>query len=165
MEHRPALIEYAAGFVGSRAQAEDVVQEAWVRLDAAVQKRPIHEPLAYLYRIVRNLAIDERSAAARERRVFVDPDSGEAAASAQFTGPTPEGVAHYKDELRQLLQAMEALPERTRIAFQMHRLGGYKLREIAEHLGISVPLAHALVVDGLEHCKQRLRWVGPGKIL
>ncbi len=160
IEHRPALIEYAIGFVGSRAQAEDLVQEAWVRLDAAVQKRVVNEPLAYLYRIVRNLAIDGRSATARERRVIVDDDPTDAATALHFVGPTPEGIALYKNELRQLLQAMNELPERTRIAFQMHRLGGYKLREIADHLNISVALAHGLVVDGLEHCKKKLRWIG-----
>lgn len=163
-EHRGALIEYAAAIVGSRAQAEDLVQEAWFRLDAAVKRRVIREPLAYLYRIVRNLALDGRSAALREGRVVTATDIADAA-TAQFAGPTPEGIALYRDELRQLLQAMDELPERTRIAFQMHRLGGYKLREIAAHLDISLPLAHTLVVDGLEHCKQRLSWIGSRRSL
>lgn len=158
-EHRRALIEYAVGFVGSRAQAEDLVQEAWLRLDAAVNKRVIREPQAYLYRIVRNLALDGRRAASSEAKVVMNEDIGEMAKSSQFSGPTPEGIALYKDELRQLLQAMDELPERTRIAFQMHRLGGYRLREIASHLNISLPLAHTLVVDGLEHCKERLQWI------
>ena len=165
MEHRRALVEYAARIVGSRAQAEDLVQEAWFRLDAAVRKRAIHEPLAYLYRIVRNLALDGRSAALREGQVVVSSDFSEIARSSQFSGPTPEGIALYKDELRQLLRAMDELPERTRIAFQMHRLGGYKLREIACHLNISLPLAHTLVVDGLEHCKERLGWIGSRRLL
>lgn len=173
MEHRRALIEYAAGIVGSRAQAEDLVQEAWFRLDAAVKKRVIHEPLAYLYRIVRNLALDGRNANVRERGLVTAADIGEIEASphfagqfsSQFSGPTPEGIALYKDELRQLLQAMDELPARTRIAFQMHRLGGYKLREVAAHLNISLPLAHTLVVDGLEHCKERLRWTGSRRFL
>lgn len=165
MEHRRALVEYAAGIVGSRAQAEDLVQEAWFRLDDAVSKRVIREPLAYLYRIVRNLALDGRSTAFREGAVVMPADLGEVAKSSQFSGPTPEGIALYKDELRQLLQAMEELPERTRIAFQMHRLGGYKLREIAAHLNISLPLAHRLVVDGLEHCKERLSWMASRQLL
>lgn len=161
VEHRRALIEYAVGFVGSRAQAEDLVQEAWFRLDAAVKNRVIREPQAYLYRIVRNLALDGRRATSSEAKVVMNEDIGEMAKSSQFSGPTPEGIALYKDELRQLLQAMDELPDRTRIAFQMHRLGGYRLREIAAHLNISLPLAHTLVVDGLEHCKERLQWIEP----
>jgi RNA polymerase sigma-70 factor (ECF subfamily) len=150
--------------VGSRAQAEDLVQEAWFRLDAALSKRIVHEPQAYLYKIVRNLALDRRSATAREGQVVAHEGIGDIAKSSRFSGPTPEGVALYRDELRRLMQAMDELPQRTRIAFQMHRLGGFKLREIAAHLGISLPLAHALVVDGLEHCKKRLDWIGSERI-
>jgi RNA polymerase sigma-70 factor (ECF subfamily) len=162
VRHRRALIDYAAGIIGSRAQAEDLVQEAWVRWDKAARSRAIHEPLAYLYRIVRNLALDGRGAATRDGELMVSATAATMDERlSQFSGPTPEGIALYKDELRQLLLAMEELPPRTRIAFQMHRLGGYKLREIAAHLGISLPLAHTLVVDGLEHCKKRLSWIVP----
>jgi len=51
---------------------------------------------------------------------------------------------------------MAELPERTQIALEMHRLGGCKLREIADRLGISVGLAHGLVAEGIEHCRRRL---------
>lgn len=159
VRHRRALIEYAAGIVGSRSQAEDLVQEAWVRWDNAARTRVIQEPLAYLCRIVRNLAIDGRSASSRASELAAAVAVVANDRLTQFSGPTPEGIALYKDELKQLQAAMEELPERTRIAFQMHRLGGYKLREIAAHLGISLPLAHTLVVDGLEHCKERLSWI------
>lgn len=144
--------------MGSRAQAEDLVQEAWIRWDNASRTRVIQEPVAYLYRIVRNLALDGRTASVRTGELATAVGLVESDRQTRFSGPTPEGIALYKDELRQLLAAMDELPERTRVAFQMHRLGGYKLREIATHLGISLPLAHTLVVDGLEHCKRRLSW-------
>lgn len=153
-------MNYAASLVGSRAQAEDLVQEAWMRLDQAMEQRSMREPLAYLYRIIRNLALDGRRSATRERQWEVD-GAGTAAILAQHAPSTPESVALHKDELRLLLRALDELPRRTRIAFGMHRLGGYKLREIAAHLGISLPLAHTLVVDGLEHCKKRLSWIVP----
>ena len=40
---------------------------------------------------------------------------------------------------------MAELPERTRVALEMHRFGGFKLREIAAHLGISVTVTHELI--------------------
>lgn len=150
-------MNYATSLVGSRAQAEDLVQEAWMRLNQAVDQRSVREPLAYLYRIVRNLALDGQRSAARERQWEVD-GAGTAALLAQGAPATPESVALHKDELRLLLRALDELPRRTRIAFGMHRLGGYKLREIAAHLDISLPLAQTLVADGLEHCKERLGW-------
>jgi DNA-directed RNA polymerase specialized sigma24 family protein len=54
------------------------------------------------------------------------------------------------------MAAIAELPERTQIALEMHRFGGCKLREIADHLGISVTLAHSLVAEGIEHCRRRL---------
>jgi RNA polymerase sigma factor (sigma-70 family) len=158
MEHRRALVDYATRLVGSRSKAEDVVQEAWIRLNAAMlEHRTIAEPKAYLYRIVHNLAVDDRGAVAREGRIIKSAEVTEAD-QLSFSGPTPEGITLYRDELRRLQQAMAELPERTRIAFQMHRLGGFKLREIALHLRVSVPTAHKLVVDGLRHCRNRLEW-------
>jgi RNA polymerase sigma-70 factor (ECF subfamily) len=157
VEHRGSLIAYATNIVGSRTQAEDLVQEAWVRLEEATRERLVSEPLAYLYRIIRNLALDDRRDSAKQRRLQrLGPDDGP-----MFSGtasPSPETIALYKDELRALEQALSELPKRTRIAVEMHRLGNYKLREIATFLNVSVPYAHRLVSDGLEHCRERLGW-------
>lgn len=156
--HRSSLVDYATGIVGSRAQAEDLVQEAWFRFEEVARQRILAEPLAYLYRIVRNLALDGRRRRTREGRIFTDIDL-EAAAAASISRPsTPEALALYRDQLRLLDEALNDLPERTRIAFEMHRFGGCKLREIAAFLDLSVPRAQALVAEAVQHCKHRLGW-------
>lgn len=157
VEHRRSLIEYAAAIVGSRTQAEDLVQEAWLRFDRA-DRRLINEPLAYLYKIVRNLALDGHRTIVRDSRVMSDADFDSVAATSSSPAPSPEFVALYKDQLRTLREALAELPVRTRVAFSLHRLGGYKLREIAARMDISVTLAQTLVVDGTEHCRRRLGW-------
>jgi RNA polymerase sigma-70 factor (ECF subfamily) len=156
IEHRRLLVDYATGIVGSRSQAEDVVQEAWLRFDETAKNRFLDEPLGYLYRIVRNLALDGRRRIARENEALVNGVA--ASVTAPGTVATPEMLALYRDELRLLEEALAELPERTRIAFEMHRLDGCKLREIAMFLGISLPLAHVLVTEGIRHCKRRLGW-------
>ncbi|WP_296331667.1 sigma-70 family RNA polymerase sigma factor [Reyranella sp.] len=155
IEHRLSLVDYAAGIVGSRAAAEDVVQEAWLRFDEVSRRQLLNQPLSYLYRIVRNLAIDGHRKQVREERYMV-PGAAVLAESLAEDRPTPEAEAEGRGELRALLAAMQELPERTRVALEMHRMGGATLREIAEYLGISVGLAHTLVIDGLEHCRARL---------
>lgn len=159
VQHRGALVEYATGIVGSRAQAEDLVQEAWLRFDEAAKKRFVSEPLSYLYRIVRNLALDNRRRLVRESRVFVGDDPENAAAVSIDRPSTPEAIALHRDQLDALLAALAELPERHRIAFEMHRLAGCTLREIAATLGVSVSQAQVLVIEGVEHCKQRLKRV------
>jgi RNA polymerase sigma-70 factor (ECF subfamily) len=157
VEHRGSLIAYATNIVGSRMLAEDLVQEAWVRLEEATRERLVGEPLAYLYRIIRNLALDGRRDSARQRQLHHFSHDNAPVLSGTAS-PSPEAVALYKDELRALEKALSELPRRTRIAVEMHRLGNYKLREIATFLGISLPLAHRLVAEGLEHCRERMEW-------
>jgi RNA polymerase sigma-70 factor (ECF subfamily) len=158
MGNRRALIEYAASLVGSRPLAEDLVQEAWLRFDEAERKQFVREPLNYLYRIVKNLALDRRRRSVREGRIFAEIRV-EDAAEITTSGPiSPEIEALFRDELRELTVALDALPKRTRIAFKMHRLGGARLHEIASFLGVSVTTAQVMVNDAAEHCRRHLGW-------
>ena len=156
MAHRRALIDYASSINGSRAQAEDLVQEAWLRFDKASKGRFLEDAKGYLYRIVRNLAVDHHRRTTREHKLISRDDLEQAAETCPDETPSPETIALFRDEIRCVTEAMAELPERTRIAFEMHRFGGATLKEIAAFLGISVSLAQMLVVDGAEHCKQRL---------
>lgn len=152
--HRRDLITYASRIVGNMSLAEDVVQEAFVRFSAA-SHQILEEPVGYVYRIVRNLAIDMRRRSSREQRVMVSVDASESLMIAADQ-PSPEAEASARAEIRAMEAAMAELPERTRIALEMSRFGGCKLKQIAKHLDISIGLAHALVIDGLEHCRARL---------
>lgn len=158
MGNRRALVDYAAGLVGSRSLAEDLVQEAWLRFDSASDRQFVREPLNYLYRIVRNLALDRQRKTIREGRIFAPIDIESAAAVSPDMPATPETEALFRDELRQLERALATLPERSRTAFEMHKFGGARLREIAEFLGISLSMAQVLVDDAMEHCKRELGW-------
>lgn len=150
LAHRAALVDYAAPIVGCRARAEDVVQEAWLRFNGRQDPGlAINNPVGYLYRIVRNLALDLTRSMATERR---QPDGDSLLARMPAGTASPEQDAVSCDELQQIADALAQLPERTRMAFEMHRLGGYTLQQIAAALGISVGLTHQLVHDALSHC-------------
>ncbi|MDP3241725.1 MAG: sigma-70 family RNA polymerase sigma factor [Reyranella sp.] len=153
--HRGALMSYAKRLVNDAGQAEDVVQEAFIRLRAATATTIFEEPVAYLYRIVRNLALDLRRHLAVEGKHEV-AGVDDLALKVPAAQPSPEAVAAARQEFGNLLQALDELPERTRIAVEMHRLGGFKLREIAAHLGISISTAQALVAEGVEYCQNRI---------
>lgn len=157
LAHRDELLNYAITIVRDRSSAEDLLQEAWVRFHEAADNQVLKEPLAYLYRIVRNLAVDGRRKAGRENQVISAGFEVLADAAPDGT-PSIEMALAYKQEYALVMQAIAELPERTRLAVEMHRFGGRKLREIAAHLGISLPLAHVLVSEGIQHCKQRLGW-------
>jgi RNA polymerase sigma-70 factor (ECF subfamily) len=160
IEHRRSLVDYAAGILGSRAQAEDVVQEAYIRFSAASGKasaeqgQPIVNPLAYLCAIVRNLALTWARRSTVEMAVSPAGDEIVSVASDQ---PSAETVLVGRQELRVLAAALAELPERTRLAFNMHRLEGRPLREVAERLDISITRAQQLVKAAMIHGARRLR--------
>ncbi|PKR51751.1 sigma-70 family RNA polymerase sigma factor [Thalassospira marina] len=158
MQQRSALVSYARSITGCGTNAEDLVQEAWLRFDEASNNRLLEDATGYLFRIVRNLALDSKRSQAREYRLTRAVNYDEAVHSLAADTPDPESIALYSAEYARMQQALAELPERTRIACEMHRFGDAKLREIAAFLNISVPLAHKLVAEGVEHCKERLGW-------
>lgn len=154
LSHRAALIDYAAAIVGGRAAAEDVVQGALLRLTNAPPGRRRRHPAAYLFRIVHNLAVDWARRRALESRSAA---TAEAAAVTPRPAPLPEEVAIQRNRLKVVEDALAELPERTRLAFEMYRLGGYTQQQVADALGISVRLVGMLLSDALTHCRDRLR--------
>lgn len=154
--HRAALVAYATPILGSREAAEDVVQDAFLKFaPAAPMAEAGTRGLGYLYRIVRNLALD----ALRRRKVEAKAQQEEPPSwSVPQPAATPEQQALVGEELRTVARILDELPPEMRVALEMHRLGGHTLEEVAAHLGISVATAHrhvraALVriAAGLDH--------------
>lgn len=152
--HRAALVDYAKDITGSRAHAEDVVQEAWLHLDRKGDDPLIREPIAYFYRIVRNLAIDSIRRSLRERAQFGESIE-EAERIVSDEKPSAEAAIIARDDIRLVIETLAELPDRQRIAIEMYRFGGFKLREIANRLGVSIGLVHLLIAQGLEACDRR----------
>ncbi|NTJ41881.1 RNA polymerase sigma factor [Agrobacterium larrymoorei] len=150
--HRLDLIRYATPILGSREDAEEIVQEAFLKFVPQQAETP-HSLKAYLFRIVRNLALD-----VRKRRRY---DLRERPDDTPFWGlpqdhRTPEDHALFCDEVRQVTSILATLPENVRVALEMHRFGGYGLEEIAKHLGTSVASVHRLIRTGLAEIARQL---------
>ncbi|MCJ2876267.1 RNA polymerase sigma factor [Rhizobium pusense] len=139
--HRVDLIKYATLILGSRADAEDVVQEAFLKLVPEASGNPSNLK-SYLFRIVRNLALDNRRRSRQDLRER--PDDTPFWGVPQDNG-TPEEHALFCDEVRQMRTILAGLPVQARVALEMHRFGGYNMEEIARHLGVSVASAHRLI--------------------
>lgn len=150
------LLRYATRITGDPVEAQDVVQDAWLRFRATANSRTLEEPSGYLFRIVQNLALDRQRRGGRESRIF----STEATVATELIPseqPSQQMSMEAKDELARLLKAMGQLPARTRRAFEMHRFEDMKLIEIGQELGISKSLASELVIEAVEFCKKALR--------
>ena len=158
MRHRVALVDYAAPIIGCRVRAEDVAQEAYLRFAALThrhqsERSEIAQPVGYLYRIVRNLAVDWVRRLSAERS---QDQAGGALGCGDAAAPSAEHAALCREQLCLLTQALAELPERVRRAFELHHVSGLTLQEISSELGISITLAHQLIRQAMNHCARRL---------
>jgi RNA polymerase sigma-70 factor (ECF subfamily) len=124
------VVSYVASLLGSREAAEDVAQETFFRLwERRAVLRPDGSLRGFVYQVARNLAISER----RKGRVQ------ERTALAMLDELEPVAVIEIADRAmsRQLVRAVNELPERRREVLLLHAVHGLTHREIGRLLGIA----------------------------
>ena len=152
----PGLVGLGGRLLGERAEAEDVVQEAFLKLaDDPVLARPDEEVAAWLRRVVLNLAMnrlrDRRRAADRlERAGRLDG----ALADGEADGPAREAIRHETRE--QVRVALAELPERQRACLLL-RHAGHSYAEIAATLGVAVGSVGVLLARAERAFRERYR--------
>lgn len=130
--------------------AEDLTQDTFVRVLAAPPSETglNHNPRAYLYQVSRNLSINHHR---RDSIVpFTDLSAEEIAKVADPT-PSPERIVYSRQCLMQTQRALAELPERTRMAFEMHRVGDRTIAEVARELGLSNARTWGLIHEAYRH--------------
>jgi RNA polymerase sigma-70 factor (ECF subfamily) len=127
---RPRLVRLAYGQLGSLAEAEDVVQDAWLRLQR-VDVEQIRDLQGWLTTTVSRLALDTLRSARVRREAYVGPWLPEPIV--QEPGPE-ERAAKAEDVSLALLVVLESLSASERIAFVLHDVFGYAFDEVAQAL-------------------------------
>jgi RNA polymerase sigma factor (sigma-70 family) len=150
---KPLLTQMASRITGCPCLAEDIVQDTMVKLCESGMPGGVQSPVSYLFRMVRNLAIDCARRRARECGIAeLSDDSPELAACS----PCPETQLARCQALRLVMIALQELPERTRHAFELHRIDGVPQREIASKMQVSPTLVNFMVRDAHNHCRLKL---------
>ena len=134
VKHLRRLTDLLRGMGRSREDAEDLIQEAFLRLHIYCQTHEVREQEAFLVRTVQNLSVDSQRRA--HRNLYVD-DPVEALPLLDIRLQPDEDVA-VQQRLEQVRAVLDALKPRTREVFLMHRIEGYSSAQIAERFEISV---------------------------
>jgi len=118
----------------SADEAEDLVQEAFLKFEAYRQTAEVREPEAFVVRAALNLAVDAG------RRKHRSPFSSRALDDFHFadSSPGPDEVLQGRDRLERLRQGLLALKPRARDMLLAQRLEGLTYAEIAAREGVSV---------------------------
>ncbi|MEM9356357.1 MAG: sigma-70 family RNA polymerase sigma factor [Pseudomonadota bacterium] len=156
-EHRVELIDLASAITGSRAQSEDIVQEAFLQFSRQSETQAIRSPYAYLVGIVRRLSVEVIRRQVAEGKVFNSSVTDEAWQTIPSDATDPETALALQEEYLVFRSALSELPSITRRAILMHYVEGMTVREIATRLNVSVGKAHTIIKEGALHCQQRVR--------
>ncbi|TMU90922.1 RNA polymerase sigma-70 factor [Streptomyces sp. DASNCL29] len=125
-EHRRMLFGIAYRMLGSVADAEDVVQDAWLRCSQA--STPVRDPAGYLVRTVTNLALNRLTSAAATREQYVGPWLPEPLVTRPDIG---EEVELAESVSLAMLVVLESLSPLERAVFVLKEVFGFSFREIA----------------------------------
>jgi RNA polymerase sigma-70 factor (ECF subfamily) len=144
---RPRLVLFANGFVkGGAATAEDMVQDAVIKLWRSNQLQEIRNPEALTVQILKNVCLDylklkknNMDALNPNFRVFSESD--------------PSEILESKDEMCNINGYMAKLPEDQMLAVRLRDIMGYEMEEIAHILGTTEGNVRTL----LSRARQKLR--------
>jgi len=153
-EHRSVLIGAAYRVVGSLTDAEDVVQETWLRWSAA-DRGEVRDVRAYLIRIATRLALNRLRQQQARREQYVGPWLPEPIAAAP-AGEDPAAVAEVADSVSMaMLVVLETLSPLERAAFVLREVFDLPVGEIARTLGRSEAAVRQLTHRAREHVQAR----------
>ncbi|RJE85860.1 RNA polymerase sigma factor [Paracoccus onubensis] len=134
--------------------ASDITQDAFLRMMTAKPGGEAHNPRAYLYRIARNLVIDHER---RGRTVTIQHIGDQALHQIADPAPGAETIIYDRQRIRIVIRTLAELPERTQLAFRLHRLDGLSNAEIGQRIGLSTTQTWILIRDAYRHIRDRLR--------
>lgn len=154
LENWPQLVHVAMRTLGCRYLAEDAVQQSLLKICETGLKQDVKNLTRYIFRMVRNMAIDHARRAATEL--------GHAAPAARLQNVAsacacPQSRLEHCEALKIIQSALGELPARTRRVFELHRLHGIPQKEIVLRIGVSPTLVNFMVRDAHQHCREQLR--------
>ena len=153
-QRRADLCRFLAAKLRNAAEAEDLVQDLYIRLQHANLPEEISNPVGFVFTMAANMAYDHsRSGARRTRRQeswgAVNYDV--VARQSRSDAPTYEDVLSARQLLGRIDASLSDLPERTRAIFRLHKFSGLSYAEVARELEISVSTVEKHMIRALQH--------------
>jgi RNA polymerase sigma-70 factor (ECF subfamily) len=150
--HRSALIGLAYRMLGSRAEAEDAVQDAYLRWHAA-DRAAIGEPRRFLGTVVARLCLDRMKSAKARREIYVGQWLPEPVVDESFDDDSAGDLSH--DISVALMLLLERLSPLERASFLLHDVFGLDFAEVARTLGHNEAACRQLAVRARTHIEAR----------
>ncbi|NIK88015.1 RNA polymerase sigma-70 factor (ECF subfamily) [Rhizomicrobium palustre] len=158
-ENEAALKRYLKRFFPRTEDVDDLAQETFLRAFAADAFETVGNPRAYLFRVAKNLALNEKERRAHATSSPIE-DFEESPVLEDRTQVAADDALDSRRRLRVLAQAVAVLPPQCAKVFLLRKAYGLSYKEIAAKLNISVSTAEKHMVSGLLRCSEYLRQEG-----
>ena len=159
--HAQGLVRFLKRKVNSPEDAEDIAQNAFIRIQRLAEQGELDNPKAYLYQTASNLAIDMLRREKLHQNYVQQTISKEQFSDEEFSSVTdyctPERLLTARGELDAIRQAMDELPIKCRQAFLLHRVKGLSYNDIAIEMGVSVSSVEKYILQALKHSRRTLK--------
>jgi RNA polymerase sigma factor (sigma-70 family) len=156
LQNGVALRRYLRRFIRSHEAADDLAQEAFLRAFAAESRRLIEAPKAFLFKVAKNLALNEL---ARQSSMVIEPlgDFEGQEVLEDSNQVATDDVVDSRERIRLLASAISALPPQCAKVFILRKMQGMSQKKIAVRLNISVRTVENHVAVGLSRCRAYMR--------
>jgi len=141
--HRPLLFSIAYRMLGSASDAEDVLQDAWLRF-VGTDRSAIRSPKAFVTTIVTRLCLDRLKSARATREEYIGPWLPEPVLTSELIGPDTV-LQRAESVTLAFLVLLEKLSPEERAVFLLKDIFGYDHAEVAEMLGMTVENSRQLL--------------------
>ncbi len=152
--HRSYLLGLAYRMLGSRAEAEDAVQEAFARTLQAQSRGEVESPRAWLARTVTNVCLDQLKSAKKRRETYVGPWLPEPLVGEDARLPVGAEVENAEAVSLAFLLVLERLSPLERAAYLLREVFDYSYPEVASFLSRDEAAVRQLVHRAGEHVKK-----------
>ena len=154
-EQQMPLKAFISRLIRKPQDIDDIAQETFVRAFLAEQKGRIQHPKAYIYRIARNLAFEILTKKSTKLTSYIEDSCNNALL--QSTEDI-EGTAIVMEKFDRVKVAIAQMPPQCQRVFIMHKVYGFKYKEISQQLGISVSTVEKHIMTGLKKCRQSVKF-------
>jgi RNA polymerase sigma factor (sigma-70 family) len=152
-QHHNELMRFVSQRVRCDEDAQDILQQTFIRYAEYSSKNCVDNPRAFIFRIAANMVVDHHRLIFNRQEYDTDEYTLH---SIEDTGQNLEQQCDYLQRLEALNRALQQLPEKCRQAFYLNRIEGYTHAEIAE-LEISESMVGKHLVRAMKHCSDYLK--------
>ena len=153
-EHASALRAFFRRRIQTKADAQDLAQEVYLRMLRVADQEAIRNPVLYLYTVANNLVKEH---AVLDRRQASSIDIEDIAAHEQLERlPAFDGELDQAQRTARLLVVLRQLSPKCQAAVALRFTEDLSYREVAMRLGVSAQMAKKYVARALTHCRRRM---------